>query len=245
MDLVEKVNKFPKAPGTYLMKDAEGRVLYVGKALDLRKRVSGYFVREAKGRHQIRFLMKRIADIDTIVTDNEKEALLLENTLIKKHKPRYNLQLRDDKSYLSLRLSMEDRFPRIYVTRRVRKDGSLYFGPYASAGAARQTGEFLETYFRRRPCSDAELANRVRPCLQYQIHRCDAPCVGLIDEVRYRKIAEQVMLFLQGRKKDLLGTLEGEMRGQSEREEFEKAARTRDLVLSIRETLESQKVARH
>lgn len=245
VDLAEKVKGFPESPGVYRMKDAGGEVLYVGKAVNLKKRVVSYLGGRRDDRYQIRFLMKRVRNIDFVVTDNEKEALLLENTLIKKHRPRYNLQLRDDKSYLSLRLSLKDRFPRIDITREIRKDGSLYFGPYAEARAARETVDFIERYFRLRTCSDSELANRVRPCLQYQIHRCDAPCVGFISEGTYRKIVDQVRLFLQGKKGKLIEVLEKEMGEQSEREEFEKAARTRDLITSIRETLEKQKVARH
>ncbi len=244
MDLSQKVSDFPSFPGVYLMKDAEERIIYVGKAVDLKKRVQAYLT-EKDSRYQIRFLMNRVADIDCVVTDNEKEALLLENTLIKKHKPRYNIQLKDDKSYVSIKLSLKDRFPRVYVTRTIKKDGSLYFGPYGSAAKTRETVEFIEKYFRLRSCSDTEFANRVRPCLQYQIHRCDAPCVGFIDEAHYRTLVEQVNLFLQGRKGDLLGSLEREMADQAEQEEFEKAAITRDLMASIRETLEKQKVDRH
>ncbi|MBI3540610.1 MAG: excinuclease ABC subunit UvrC, partial [Deltaproteobacteria bacterium] len=240
----DKIDSFPQSPGVYLMKDAQGRVIYVGKANELRKRVQTYF-RDQKERVQIRFLMNRVTDIDFLVTDSEKEALLLENTLIKKHKPRYNLQLRDDKSYLSLKLSVKDPFPRLYVTRQIKKDGSLYFGPYTSAKSARETLEFIEKYFRLRTCSDVELKNRVRPCLQYQIHRCDAPCVGYTDEENYRRLVIQVKLFLEGKKKDLLQELEEAMEQQSEREEFEKAAATRDLIASIQKTLEQQKVDRH
>jgi excinuclease ABC subunit C len=245
MDLVAKVKSFPSSSGVYLMKDSLGRILYVGKAKELKKRVASYLGKKEKNRYQIQFLMKRVADIDCLVTDNEKEALLLEDTLIKKHRPRYNLQLRDDKSYASIKLSLRDRFPRIYVTRQIKKDGSIYFGPYASASAARETVEFIERYFRLRTCSDTEFANRVRPCLQHQIHRCDAPCVGYIDEAAYRRLADQVKLFLQGKKRDLLEILENQMRDQSNREEFEKAAQTRNLIASIRETLEKQKVAQH
>lgn len=244
MDLGHKVADFPSAPGVYLMKDAQGRVIYVGKAIDLKKRVQTY-LSDKDERYQVRFLMARVADIEFVVTDSEKGAFLLENTLIKKHRPRYNIQLKDDKSYVSIKLSLKDRFPRAYVTRTIKKDGSLYFGPYSSAAASRETIEFLEKYFRLRSCSDVEFANRVRPCLQYQIHRCDAPCVGYIDESAYRRTVDQVKLFLQGRKKDLLKGLEAQMKEQSDREEFEKAAATRDLITSIQKTLERQAVDRH
>ncbi len=235
---------FPNSPGVYLMKDAGGKIIYVGKAIDLRKRVLSYF-RDQDDRYQVKFLMHRVAAIDYVVTDNEKEALLLENTLIKKHKPRYNLQLRDDKSYVSIKLTLKDPFPRVYTTRQVRKDGSLYFGPYTSARAAHETTEFIQIFFRLRTCNDHEFVNRVRPCLQYQIHRCDAPCVGYISQEEYRGLAEQVRFFLQGKKQDLIKILEKEMQRQSEAEEFEKAAQTRNLIASIYETLEKQKMNRH
>lgn len=244
MDLEVKVSEFPNAPGVYLMKDAKGLVMYVGKAIDLKRRVQTY-VREKDERYQVKFLMARVADIEFVVTDSEKAAFLLENTLIKKHRPRYNIQLRDDKSYVSIKLSLKDKFPRVYVTRTIKKDGSIYFGPYSSAAASRETVEFLEKYFRLRTCSDTEFSNRVRPCLQYQIHRCEAPCVGYIDETAYRGLVDQVKLFLQGRKKDLVKILNDQMKEQSQNEEFEKAAATRDVISSINETLERQSVDRH
>lgn len=244
MELFDKIKSFPSSSGVYLMKDAKGQVIYTGKAIDLKKRVLSYFGKEDKTRYQITFLMKRVTDIEFVVTDSEKEALLLENNLIKKYHPRYNLQLRDDKSYASIKLTWKDPFPRISLTRQIKKDGSLYFGPYTSVAAARKTVEFIEKFFRLRTCSDQELANRVRPCLQYQIHRCDAPCVGLIDQDAYRKLADQVKLFLQGKNQDLVHLLEDEMQKQSEKEEFEKAARTRDLLSSIQTTLEKQKADR-
>ncbi len=226
------------------MRDAKGQVIYAGKAIDLKKRVLSYFGKEDGTRYQVTFLMKRVTDIEFVVTDSEKEALLLENNLIKKHHPRYNLQLRDDKSYASIKLTWKDSFPRVSLTRQIKKDGSLYFGPYTSVVSARKTVEFIEKFFRLRTCSDQELANRVRPCLQYQIHRCDAPCVGLIDQKAYRNLADQVKLFLQGKNQDLVHLLEDEMQKQSEKEEFEKAARTRDLLSSIQITLEKQKADR-
>lgn len=244
-NLPTKVNQLPHFPGVYLMKDSLGRVIYVGKASDLKKRVASYFSKREKDRYQIKFLMQKVCDIETVVTGTEKEALLLENTLIKKHRPKYNIQLKDDKSYLSLKLSMKDRFPRLYMTRQIKKDGSLYFGPYASAQACRETVDFIERHFRLRTCSDHEFVHRSRPCLQHQIRRCDAPCAGFIDKENYGNIVRQVDLFLQGKKQDLLKILEREMVLQSEREEFEKAAATRNLIVSIRETLEKQRVFHH
>ena len=267
--VLEKVAQFPSSPGVYLMKDALGRVIYVGKAKDLRKRVLCYFqerprasgsasasgggdggeVRMAAprydGRYQVKFLMAKVHDVDIIVTAHEREAFHLENTLIKKHAPRYNIQLKDDKSYLSIKLSMKDQVPRIYVTRRIVKDGALYFGPYSSAYACRKTVDFIERHFRLRTCSDHELSNRVRPCLQYQIGRCEAPCVGLIAAADYREQAQQVKLFLQGKNQDLIKRVEQQMQQEAGQEQFEKAARSRDLVMALRETLAQQSTAKH
>src|SRR3989338_2031915 len=238
-------SSYPKAPGVYLMKNSQGVVLYVGKAKNLKHRIAQYFSREAEQRYQIKFLMRRVSDIDVVVTDTEKEALLLENTLIKKHKPRYNIQLRDDKSYLSLKLSIQDKFPRLTITRSIKKDGSQYFGPYASATACRDVLDFIEHNFCLRTCSDRELQNRARPCLQYQIQRCDAPCVGLIDSDQYRDIVDDVKLFLSGKNKELQKILMQKMEALSTAEEFEKAAHYRDLLGKIEQTLEKQRVVKH
>jgi len=160
----------------------------VGKAKNLRARVLSYFSEEKDGRYQVKFLMRKVGQVESFVTSNEKEALLLENNLIKKHKPRYNIFLKDDKSYLSLKLIAKHPFPRLMATRRIEKDGSVYFGPYTSAFKAREVLDFIEEHFRLRNCSEHDFANRVRPCLQYQIRRCDAPCVGYISEESYGEI---------------------------------------------------------
>ncbi len=243
--LQQQVTQFPKGPGVYLMKNAKGEVLYVGKASNLRSRVGSYFSKEANSRYQVQFLMSKVAGIEPILTDNPKEALLLENILIKKHRPRYNIQLRDDKSYVSLKLSIRDPFPRLYVTRRIKKDGSLYFGPYTAAGSVREVVDFIENHFRLRTCSDHDFRNRVRPCLQYQIHRCDAPCVGFINSTEYAKIAQQVRYFLEGKTEDLKKTVRHLMAQASEKEEYEEAARYRDLLQDIDRTTERQKVVSH
>ncbi|MDO8643472.1 MAG: excinuclease ABC subunit UvrC, partial [bacterium] len=244
MSLSKSVTSFPTSPGVYLMKDKNGRVIYVGKAKDLHDRIRSYFS-STNERYQVQFLMKRVTSIDTVVTQTEKEAFLLENSLIKKYKPRYNIDLKDDKSYVSVMLSVQDKFPRIYLTRRIRKDKNLYFGPYSSAVACRQTVDFIEKYFNLRTCSDHELNNRSRPCLQYQIHRCPAPCVKYINEENYRSHVEKARLFLQGRNQDLVKELKQEMNSLSEKQEYEKAAHRRDLVCQIQETLEKQSVVRH
>jgi len=241
-DLHIRVSAFPKEPGVYLMKNAAGDILYVGKATNLRSRVGSYFSKESNSRYQISFLMSKVSDIETILTHNTKEALLLENTLIKKHRPRYNIELKDDKSYVSLKLSLSDTFPRLYVTRRLKKDGSKYYGPYARAGQIREIVDFIETHFRLRTCNDHDFRNRVRPCLQYQIKRCDAPCVSLIGEEDYRKIVEQVRCFLEGRSDELKESAQALMRRASEGEDYEAAARYRDLIYDMEKALERQKV---
>lgn len=227
------------------MKDAHGRILYVGKAKNLRARLRSYFRKEADERPQITFLMRRTADIEFTVTDTEKEALLLENTLIKKHQPRYNLFLKDDKSYPSLRLNVGHSYPGLFVTRQIVKDGSMYFGPYASATALRETVDRLTRHFRLRTCSDHEFANRSRPCLEYQIGRCTAPCVGKISPKDYAAQVQEAKLFLAGRKKELIRTLREKMRRASAEMHYEEAAAHRDLIRYMEETLEKQKMIHH
>ncbi|HCU25292.1 MAG TPA: excinuclease ABC subunit C, partial [Deltaproteobacteria bacterium] len=240
-----KLEDLPRASGVYLMKNAKGEILYIGKAANLRTRVSSYFSKEEQERFQIRFLVSKVDSIETVITANAKEALLLENTLIKKHRPRYNIDLKDDKSYVSLKLSVRDAFPRLYVTRRLKKDGSLYFGPYASAWACREVTDFIEKYFRLRTCSDHEFRNRVRPCLQYQIHRCDAPCVGYINSEEYAKVVRQVKLFLEGKSDELKKIVTGLMQAAAEREAFEEAKNYRDLLCEMERTFEKQQVVSH
>lgn len=245
MELSEKVSGFPGLPGVYLMKDAAGRVLYVGKAKDLRARVRNYFREGADGRPMVRFLMARVADIDFVVTDSEKEALILENTLIKRHRPRYNVDLRDDKTYLSLRVDVQSPFPRLTTVRQIRRDGALYFGPYSSAKSLRETVELVLRLFPLRQCSDAELHRRTRPCLYCQIRGCRAPCCGLVDPAEYRKIVDQVVLFLRGRAGELRERLEAAMGEAAGRLDFEEAARLRDRLRDVALTLERQKAVSH
>lgn len=227
------------------MFDDQGNCLYVGKAKNLRQRLASYFSEEGDGRYQVRYLMRKVHQIETLLTKNEKEALLLENTLIKQLQPRYNIFLKDDKSYLSLKLEMGHEFPRIGVTRYIKKDGGMYFGPYTSAFKAREVADFIERHFKLRTCSDHDFANRSRPCLQFQIKRCEAPCVGKIAQESYQEGVRQVLLFLQGRHKDLLGEIQQKMKAASEAEHFEEAARWRDLQASLQATLEKQHVVKH
>ncbi len=245
MDLEAKVSRFPPRPGVYLMKDARGRVLYVGKAKNLRARVRSYFRQGADGRFHVRFLMGRVADIDFVVTDTEKEALILENTLIKRHRPRYNVNLRDDKTYLSLRLDVRSPFPRLTMVRRVQPDGALYFGPYSSARSLRETLELVQRIFPLRQCADREFRRRTRPCLYAQTRGCRAPCCGLIGPREYRRLVDQVVAFLRGRSGRLLEDLRHQMREAAARLDFEEAARLRDRIRAVELTLERQKAVTH
>ena len=243
--LLSKLLRLPASPGVYRFLDEKGRVIYVGKAKSLRTRVRSYF-REGgdDGRFLFPFIVRRTHDLDFIVTGNEKEALLLENNLIKKDRPRYNINLRDDKTYLSLKVSSNERFPRVLVVRRVRKDGGKYFGPYASAGAVRSTLRVVRKTFPLRTCSNANFRNRSRPCIQYEIHRCGAPCVGLQSQAEYGRIVDEMVLFLQGRNTAVLERLRTRMKEAAELLDFEAAARLRDQIRDLEETAESQRVSR-
>jgi len=245
MNLRDKVNHFAARPGVYLMKDAQGRVIYVGKAKNLRVRVRNYFREGGDGRPKIGFLMNKVEDIDFIVADNEKEALLLENTLIKRFKPRYNVSLRDDKTYLSLRIDPTERFPKLSVVRKVKRDGALYFGPYSSGGKLRETVKLLQKAFPLRRCSDQEFGKRDRPCLYHQTGACSAPCFGLISEEAYGKLVRQAILFLKGKGAGILDDLNLSMNEAAENMNYEDAARLRDAITAVKQTLEKQKVATH
>ncbi len=235
--------KVPASPGCYIMRDEKDRVLYVGKAKHLRSRVRAY-INESDSRYMVKFLMRRVAHIDFLLTTNEKEALLLENNLIKQHRPRYNVNLKDDKTYVSLRINLPHEFPRITVTRKFRKDGSKYFGPYSSAGAVRETIKQIQRLFPLRLCSDSVLRNRTRPCLYYQMNQCSAPCVGYIDREEYRKLVDQVIMVLEGRSADLEKELLETIQQHADNLEFEKAAEVRDRVYALRTTLERQRTVR-
>ena len=240
----EKWANMPARPGVYLMRDKSGKVIYVGKAKDLRARVRAYFS-NADERSQIQFLVRRVEDIEALVTASDKEALILENNLIKQYKPRYNIRLKDDKSYISIKVTTAHPWPRIFTTRKIVKDGSRYFGPFSSAVAARETIDIIEKHFLLRNCTDHNFRNRSRPCLQYQIKRCMAPCVLPVSEELYREQVHQAMLFIDGKCQELVSELKQRMREKSDALEFEAAARIRDQIQAVEKTLEKQRMVSH
>ena len=240
----EKLASLPSRPGVYLMRDRSGKVIYVGKAKELRARVRSYF-RGGDGRSQIQFLLRRVEDIETLVTGNEKEALILENNLIKQYRPRYNVLLKDDKSYISIRVNVQHPWPRIIATRKIVKDGSRYFGPYSSALGVRETLDIVERHFLLRTCTEHNFKNRTRPCLQYQIKRCSAPCVLPVDPKEYQENLQRALLFIEGKQQELLGELKGRMRERAEALEFEAAAKIRDQIQAVERTVEKQRMVSH
>ncbi|MGV3623431.1 MAG: excinuclease ABC subunit UvrC [Archangium sp.] len=238
----DKIDALPNQPGVYLMKDRSGRIIYVGKAVNLRNRVRSYFTR-ADSRAFVQLLDRVLADIETVVVRNEKEALLLENELIKKHRPRFNIQLRDDKQYLCLRLDIAHPYPRLETVRRTKRDGARYFGPYSSASSIRETLRVVNKFFQLRTCTDHMLESRKRPCLLHQIGRCPAPCVFPVPETDYRRNVDAVTLFLEGRSGPLLEQLRDRMKSSAKKLEFEEAARLRDQIIALERSLERQTVA--
>ncbi len=225
------------------MKSADGEVLYVGKANNLRSRLRSYFSSKGDGRAQIRFLMNRVRNIDTIVTDTEKEALLLENTLIKKHRPRYNINLRDDKTYISLRLDLREEYPALQMVRKVKRDGALYFGPFSSSSAVRETLKEIHRIFPLRRYPIQTCRRRTRPCLFHQIGQCSGPCHGLIAPDEYRELVGGVVSLLSGRENETIGLLRQKMEASAANMQFEEAARLRDQIRAIETTVERQKVS--
>lgn len=242
-DLAE-LKRFPLSPGVYMMKNAAGKILYIGKAKNLQNRVKSYFVSGGDGREMIPYLVGQIETIDTIVVLSEIEALILENNLIKKHKPKYNALLKDDKSYFSLMINHKHRWPLIRVVRFKGKPppGNLYFGPYAHGHAARQTLELLRHLFPLRQCSDRELASRTRPCILYDMKRCIAPCVNRCTKEEYDALVKQVVTFLKGHDSAVRKELKEEMERAIESLEFEKAETIFHTLKHIEKTLERQRV---
>lgn len=243
MDLREKASQLPTAPGVYLYKDTHGTVLYVGKAKSLRSRVRSYFSDDRLGDAKTGSLLGEARDIDYILVDNEKEALALENNLIKQWKPRFNVLLRDDKTYPYIKLTGE-KYPRVYVTRRLRKDGSTYFGPYFPGNLAHRLVHFIHRHFLVPSCKVDLTRRHAQPCLQYHIHRCLGPCVeGLTTDEAYARAVQDVRLFLEGRHRDLAAGIRDRMEDASEEMRFEEAAGLRDLLGTVEELQQRQKMA--
>jgi excinuclease ABC subunit C len=244
MEPREKAVQLPETPGVYLFKDAGGTVLYVGKARNLRSRVRSYFLESRWMDAKTGSLAREIADLETIVVDNEREALALEHNLIKQYRPKFNVVLRDDKTYPYIRFTAGERYPRVYFTRRIKKDGSLYFGPYFPASLARRILHFIHKRFLVPSCTVDLTRSHPRPCLQYYIKRCLGPCVaGLTTEDRYAEAAHDARLFLEGRRHDLIRSLEQRMSAAAEKELFEQAAAYRDLLRTLEDIEERQRIA--
>lgn len=242
----DALNTFPTKPGVYLMKGADGSILYIGKAKNVRQRVRQYFLQRGDGRVMVPFLIARVSKIDTIVVTSEKEALLLENNLIKQHRPHYNALLKDDKTYIGLKINHKHRWPMVSLVRYkgIPKPDGMYFGPYTSADAARQTLDFIQRSFPLRQCSDQELARRTRPCILYDMKRCIAPCVNRCTKEEYDELVQRTIKFLKGQDREVLKELYTEMDRAAEALEFEKAGILLKTIQHIEKTLEGQKVDR-
>ncbi len=252
--LSKKLKTVPTGTGVYMMKDARGAVIYVGKAKNLRSRVRSYFQSSGDERLFIKFLVNRIADIDFVLTDTEKEALILENNLIKQFKPRFNINLRDDKTFVSIKLDMNQKFPYPVIVRQIepstgkgkggkKSDNVLYFGPYSSSNAVRATLKYVNSLFPIRKCSQGAFRSRVRPCLYHQIGKCVAPCCDLVDETAYKELINEIILVLKGKNVELLKVIKKKMHDASASLKYEKAATFRDRMIAIEKTVEKQKIS--
>ena len=240
----DKLAKVSSQPGVYLMKDTHGKVIYVGKARNLKKRLASYFARIGNTTLRMdmktEILIRNISDFDTIITDSEKEALILESNLIKRYKPRYNVILKDDKRYPSLRLDIKNPYPILSVVRKISKDGALYFGPFSSSVAVQKTLKIIHKTFKLRKCKQKNFNRRTRPCLNYQIASCLGPCCLEVDNKIYDDIVKEVVLFLKGRTPDLIKKIKQEMTSAANVHDFEKAAVLRDKMFALEQTLEKQ-----
>jgi excinuclease ABC subunit C len=240
--LEQNIDHLPTHPGVYLFKDKRGTILYIGKAGNIKHRVSSYFQKPEDKDTKTLAMLENVADVDTIVTDTEKEALILENNLIKAHRPRYNVKLRDDKNYPCLKLSMEEDFPTLTIVRRIKKDDSIYFGPYPSATSLKETLRLIRRIFSIRTCLDTKFSNRLRPCINYQMGRCLGPCCGKMDPAQYQEMVHQVRMFLEGKNRELVERLKKKMEEESEKLHFEVAAKIRDQIEHIEKVIEKQKI---
>ena len=243
LPLVEhRLQATPEKPGVYLMKDPRGTVLYVGKASILRNRLRSYFGSQTNLPNKIRRMLSHLHDFEYIVTDSEAEALILENTLIKRYKPRYNARLKDDKTYPYLKIDLAEEFPRVYITRRVLKDGARYFGPFATSGTVRKTMDLVKRLFPYRSCTKNITGKDPRPCLEYYINRCVAPCTGIASKEDYAKVIKQVVMFMEGDTETVTQDLSNNMELASENLEFERAAVLRDRMKAVEKVAEEQRI---
>ena len=242
--LAAALPRIPRGSGVYLFKEGGGRVLYVGKAVNLKHRLTSYLKTPEKHDPKTALMLKKMAQVDVILTATGREALILERNLIKEHRPRYNVMLRDDKNYLCLRLDLKENFPTLRFVRRFHPDGARYFGPYASAGMARETLKVMKQAFGVRTCKERRLAPRTRPCLEYQLAHCLGPCAGLVTEAAYRQAVAEAVLFLKGKGGNLLKRLKTRMAQAAVDLDFERAAILRDRIKAITHTLERQDMAR-
>ncbi|MDA1036663.1 MAG: excinuclease ABC subunit UvrC, partial [Chloroflexi bacterium] len=242
VDFTDRLKALPTQPGVYLMKGEDGSVLYVGKAASLRNRVRSYFQTPHGKEFKIQVMVERIADFEYIVTESVQEALLLENLLIKQHRPFYNARLKDDKTYPYIKIDPKEDFPQVYFTRRVLADGARYFGPFASAGSVRKTMDLLKKLFPYRSCTKPITGTDERPCLEYFIHRCVGPCVGAVNQEEYHEVIDQVFQFLDGDSDQVMRDLKRKMIDASDSMQFERAAVLRDQVRAIDSVTQNQKV---
>lgn len=239
----EQLNRLPDSPGVYLLRDAEGTILYVGKAASLRHRVRSYFGAGQKLSPKLLKMVSRVADIDFYVTASEQEALILEMNLIKRHHPRYNVRLKDDKTFPYLKIDLKEEWPRVHITRRLEPDGSRYFGPFASAKSVRQTLKMVKGIFPFRSCSKPITGTDSRACLEYHIGHCVAPCIGAVSRKEYAEVIKEVIMFLEGKQGRVVRSLQDKMKRAAEALDFEKAARYRDQLQAIDRVVEGQRIA--
>jgi len=239
----EQLKQLPTNPGVYLLRDAEGGILYVGKAANLHHRVRSYFSSGQKLSPKLQRLITRVNDIDFFVTASEQEALILELNLIKRHRPRYNVRLKDDKTFPYLKINLNEDWPRVHITRRWEEDGGRYFGPFASAKSVRQTLKVIKGIFPFRSCSKPITGTDSRPCLEYHIRHCLAPCIGAVSRQEYAEVIKQVILFLEGKQERVRQELESKMKKAAEALDFEKAALLRDQIQAVDRVIEGQRIA--
>ena len=241
--IAEQLRGLPTSPGVYLFKDAEGNIIYVGKAATLRHRVGSYFGAGQKLTPKLQRMVSKVADLDYFVTSSEQEALILELNLIKRHHPRYNVRLKDDKTFPYLKIDLNEDWPRVHITRRLEEDGGRYFGPFASAKSVRQTLKLIKGIFPFRSCSKPITGTDTRACLDYDIGHCLAPCIGVVSREEYAEVIKQVILFLEGKQERVVQQLESKMNQAAEALDFEKATRLRDQIQAVERVVEGQRIA--